>query len=201
MTTAGIEHENRIADARQSFTGKALTESQFVESWALAEVMERAIRTSGSFHEKLTDYAHAFARSEKFDTMRGETIIRDIFKARYGVTMNQMREGFTKRAEEVKENAREPALAQARAIEDLIAEGETMPFHRAYDRTSTQLAERFGITQAAAKTLMKDAYRDVEGRELYETGKALEDRHHRPKVEAAQARREAARDRTRSRDR
>lgn len=200
MTTAEMERERRIAEARQSFTGKSLTDSQFAESWALAGVMARSIRASGSFHEKLTDYAHAFARSERFDAVKGETIIRDIFKARYGVTMNQMREGFTQREAEVRDSAREQAMAHARSIETLIAEGETMPFYQAYDQASARLAHSFGITQAAAKTMMKDAYREVEGRELYETGKALEDQH-RPKVEAEQARREEARERPRARSR
>ena len=201
MTNAEMERESRIAEARQSFTGKSLTDAQFAESWSLAGVMARNIRASGSFHEKLTDYAHAFARSERFDAVKGETIIRDIFKARYGVTMNQMREGFLEREAEVRDSAREPALVHARSIETLISDGETMPFYRAYDRASGKLAESFGITQAAAKTLMKDAYREIEGRELYETGKALEDQHHRPRVEAEQAKREEARERPRARSR
>ncbi len=201
MTTTELERNNRIADARHSFTGKSLTESQFAESWALAGVMARNIRSSGSFHEKLTDYAHAFARSERFDAVKGETIIRDIFKARFGVTMNQMREGFQQREAEVQGSAREQALVHARSIETLISEGETMPFYRAYDQASAKFAESLGITQATAKTLMKAAYREVEGRELYETGKALEDKHHRPKVEAEQAAREEARDRAQTRRR
>lgn len=201
MSTAPMENKDRVAEARQSFTGKSLTDSQFAESWSLAGVMARTIRASGSFHEKLTDYAHAFARSERFDAVKGETIIRDIFKARYGLTMNQMREGFLQRETEVKDSAREQALVQARSIGKRIAEGETMPFYRAYDQASGKLAEDLGITQAAAKTLMKDAYREVEGKELYETGKALEDQHHRPRVEAEQAKREEARDRPRGRSR
>lgn len=201
MSNAPTDNENRIAEARQSFTGKSLTDSQFAESWSLAGMMARNIRSSGTFHEKLTDYAHAFARSERFDAVKGETIIRDIFKARYGVTMNQMREGFLQRETEVRDSAREQAVLHARDIEKLIAEGETMPFYRAYDQASAKLAESFGITQAAAKALMKEAYREIEGKELYETGKALEDQHYRPKVEAEQARREEVRDRSRSRKR
>lgn len=195
MTTAEMERHERIANARQSFTGKSLTDSQFAESWALAGVMAESIRASGSFHEKLTDYAHAFARSERFDAVKGETIIRDIFKARFGVTMNQMREGFQEREAEIRDRAREQALVHAREIETLICQGETMPFYRAYDRASATFAESFGITQATAKTLMKDAYREVERRELYDTGKALEEQHHRPRIEAELARRDEARDR------
>ena len=201
MNRRPIENQDRAAEARRSFTGKSLTDSQFAESWALAEVMVQTIRASGSFNDKLTDYAHAFARSEKFDAVKGETIIRDIFKARYGQTMNQMREGFVKREAEVKDSAREPALVQARSIGKLIVDGETMPFYRAYDQASAKLAEEFGITQSAAKTMMKEAFREVEGKDLYQAAKALEDQHHRPKVEAEQAKREEARDRPRGRNR
>ena len=144
MSTGEQERQNRIAEARHGpagaarpeprryRTGKNLTDSQFDESWALAGIMERSIRSAGTFHEKLTDYAHAFARSERFDAVKGEMIIRDIFKARYEQTMNQMREGLIERESQLKAVCGDQALAHARNIEKLIAEGETMPFYRAY---------------------------------------------------------------------
>ena len=49
--------------------------------------------------------------------------------------------------------------------------------------------------------MMKDAYRTAESRELYETGKALEEQHHRPRAEAARAAAEAAPERPRQRRR
>jgi hypothetical protein len=150
----------------------------------VAAIMERGIRTNGSFVEKLGDYAHAFARAEKFDATRGEVIIRDMFKARYGVTMNQMREGLLSREAEIKETMTEQAMTHARAIEPLIRDGETMPFYRAYDRQAVKMAKTLGITQAGAKSMMKDAYEKIEGRDLYETGKALEEKYHLPKREA-----------------
>lgn len=121
----------RLAGARSSSTGKSLSDSQFDESWALAGIMERGIRKSGTFKEKLGDYAFAFARSEKFDVMKGETIIRDQFKARYGQTMNDMRKELAEREVEVRKTGREEALMHARTIEKLIfdpASGNTMPF-------------------------------------------------------------------------
>jgi hypothetical protein len=189
------ESQAWIAKARDSFTGKTLTDGQFEESWALAGVMERSIRTSGSFVEKLGDYAHAFARAERFDATRGEVIIRDMFKARYGVTMKQMREGLLKREAEVKDTINEQAIEHARGIEPLIRDGETMPFYRAYDRQAAKMATTFGITQAGAKTMMKDAYEKIEGRDLYETGKALEEKYHLPAREAAKQERETVRQR------
>lgn len=97
-------------EARESFNGKTLTDAQFDESWAIAEIMHRGIKRSGSFHEKLTDYSHAFARAERFDQMKGETIIRDQFKFRYGETMNQMREGLANRETELSRADRDGAV-------------------------------------------------------------------------------------------
>lgn len=189
------ESQARIAKARDSFTGKALTDGQFEESWALAGVMARSIRTSGSFVEKLGDYAHAFARAEKFDTMRGEVIIRDIFKERYGLSMNQMREGLKAREDEIKGSVTEQAIAHARQIEPLIRDGNTMPFYKAFDHQAGQMARTFGITQAGAKVMMKEAYQKIEGRDLYETGKALEEKFHLPAREAEREQRQIARTR------
>lgn len=193
--------------ARQGYTGRGLTNSQFEEAWALTGILARGIRKSGSFHEKLTDYAHAFARAEKFDTVKGETILRDLFKDRYGQTMNQMREGLNQRDTALGETLKEEAHAYARAIEPLIRDGETMPFFRAYDHAANAYADHKGITETAAKQRMQDAWRSLEGRELYETGKALEEKIHRPKREAERQQREAERGRdaepgpTRSRQR
>ena len=196
-----LQGQNRLAEARKSYTGKSLTDGQFAESWALAGIMERNIRTSGSFRDKLGDYAHAYARSEKFDAVKGEVIIRDIFKARYGQTMNQMREDLKAREDKIKDSAKEQAIIHARRIEPLIRDGDTMPFYQAYNQEASQMAKNFGITEAGAKMMMRDAYRDVEGRELYETGKALEEKYHRPKQEFERQSRSVSQDQSRPRSR
>ncbi len=171
-------------NARHSYTGKTLTDSQFDESWALAEIMHRSIRKSGSFREKLTDYSHAFARSEKFDQMKAETIIRDQFKSRYDQTMNQMRLDLKEREANIDPSGHEHAIDYARMIEPKIKDGKTMPFYQAFDYVGGALAEKLNITEVGAKNLMKDAYSRIEGRELYETGKALEATYHTPKRDA-----------------
>lgn len=193
--------ETRITEARQSFTGKKLSDSQFDESWALAEIMHRGIRKSGSFREKLTDYSHAFSRGEKFDAMKGEIIIRDQFKARYGETLNHMREKLKTREVNIPLSGHEQAIDHARMIEPMIRDGNTMPFYQAFDRAGGALAEKLNITEFGAKNLMKDAYSKIEGRELYETGKALEKKFHDPVREAGQQAREAQRATTRSQTR
>ena len=183
----------RIKEARDSFTGRNLTDSQFDIAVGLAGIIDRHIHKTGSFREPLTDYAHAFARSEKFDAMKGEVIVRDIYAARYGRTMNATREALLENEKNLPETAREQAIQAARNIEGLIRDGETMPFCKAYDHEGGNLARSLNITENGAKHLMTESYRAVEGRELYETGKALEEKHHRPKVEAARQEREQER--------
>lgn len=183
--------QTQIAEARNSFTGKSLNDAQFDESWALAGILHRAIRKSGSFHEKLTDYSHAFARAEKFDQIKAETIIRDQFKARYGQTLNQLREDMKARETNLPEAAATDALNHARLIEPLIRDGETMPFYRAYDRVGGALAEKLNITETGAKELMKSAFQESEDRDLYETAKALEKQFHEPAHDAARLARTA----------
>jgi len=193
--------KSRATEARQSFTGKNLSDSQFDESWSLSEIMHRGIRKTGSFREKLTDYSHAFARGEKFDAMKGEMIIRDQFKARYSETLNQMREKLKIREGNISQSGHEQALDHARMVESLIRDGETMPFYRAYDHAGGALAEKLNITESGAKALMSDTYSKNEGRELYETGKALEKEFHEPVREAEQQVREAQRANARSQTR
>jgi len=176
--------QSRILKARQSFTGKTLTDSQFDESWAVAGIIERSIRKSGSFREKLTDYSHAFSRSEKFDSVKGEVIIRDQFKACFGQSMNQLRLGLKEREANIDLPGNELAIDHARMIEPLIKDGQTMPFYQAFEHVGGNLAEKLNITEAGAKNLMKDAYSKIEGRELYEVGKALEAQYHKPKRNA-----------------
>jgi hypothetical protein len=185
---------DRIAEDRNSYTGKMLTDGQFEESWALAGVMERSIRTSGSFVEKLGDYVHAFARAEKFDAVKAEKIIRDIFKERCGLSMNQMREGLMAREVEIDDTIREQAIEHAWNLESLIRDAGTMPFYKAFDHKAGQMARTFGITQVGAKNIMKKAYEKVEGRDLYKTGKDWEEKCHLPQRQADKQAREDARE-------
>ncbi|MCF6200382.1 MAG: hypothetical protein L3J67_13535 [Hyphomicrobiaceae bacterium] len=189
-------NQTRQNEARTSFTGKRLTASQFDESWAVAGIIEREIHNSGSFREKLTDYSHAFSRSEKFDQMNGETIIRDIFKSRTGQTMNQMREGLMEREATLRDTGQDQALHHARSIKGMIKDGETMPFYRAYDHAAVQMAQQHNITETGAKTLMKDAFAHAEDRELYEASKELEQQYHTPKREAERVARQTNRKQT-----
>lgn len=180
-------------EARNSFTGKSLTEAQFDEAWLLAGVLERNIRKSGSSNKKLTDYAHDFARDERFDQMRAETIIRDLFKSRYNQTMNQMREQFAAREDAVRTQGQDDALQHAHTIPVMIQDGETMPFYQAFDRAALNMAQQHTITEIGAKSMMKEAFEKTEGRALYDVCKEVEQEFHMPKREAEQAARQAQR--------
>ncbi|MEM9761910.1 MAG: hypothetical protein AAF968_05280 [Pseudomonadota bacterium] len=166
--------------ARESFSGKGLTDAQFEEAWAIAAILKTEIARSGSFREKLTDYAHVYARAEKFDALRGETILRDIFTARFGQSLNQARTVLTEREKALPETAKDQAYRQAQTVCDRIREGQTQPFYQAYGGEAVTLARDLGISQVGAKKLMKDAYDAKEGRDLYEVGKSLEETYHRP---------------------
>jgi len=172
-------------EARTGFTGKTLTHTQFDEVWSIAGIIKRNIEKTGSFVEKLSDYSHAFARTERFDQLRGETIIRDIFKDRYEISMNQMREDKLERDKNLPENARSVAQEEAYRVLDLIRDGETQPFYRAYDTSAYNVADVLNITESKSKELMKDTFYESEGRDLYEVGKEIEKEFHEPAREAA----------------
>ena len=175
-------------EARQSFTGSRLTDSQFEEAYNITGIINREIQKTGSFREKLTDYSHAFARSQKFDAMRGETILRDLYSARYGESMNQTREALMERMAQLEDRPdKTRVLDHARSMEGMIKAGPTMPFYQAFDIAGVTMAREFGISENAAKMLMKDSFEETEDRELYTWGKDLEDRFHRPVAEAERA--------------
>lgn len=190
------EPQDAAVDAvRQSHTGKRLTEGQLSDAMSLAGIIRQHIHKTGSFIEPLADYAHAFARNEMFDAARGEMILRDVYTARYGESMNRTREVLLKREEALIREGREAGLPHARSIEGLIKEGETMPFYKAFDQAAVEMAREFGITESAAKKLMKQDLRDADDCDLYSWGKELESEHHRPVAEAARSKqRGAARD-------
>lgn len=183
--------DDTLTAARESFSGKTMTETQVKEAVAIADILHAEINDSGSFIEKLTDYAHAFARNERFDAMRAEKIIRDVYIATRGQSMNQTREGLKAAEENLPDIAKTRALDCAESIGGLIEAAPTQPFYKAYDRAAVTLSGEFGITQNAAKEMMQDVFKQHHGTELYAHGKALEAQFHAPVREAARNARKA----------
>lgn len=190
------KEKGRVAEARESFSGRLLTDPQFNEAMAITGILENEIKKSGTFKEKLSDYANAFARTEKFDVMKAETTLRDLFKARTGQSMNQLREALVEKEESLPETIDERAKDVTRGIRDMIKDGEKMPFHRAYDHQAGLLADEFGITNAGAKRIMTEAFRQNAEGELYEWGKGLEEKYYRPQIEAEKAERQQTREKS-----
>lgn len=183
----------RLTAARESFSGRLLTDRQFADAMTVTGIIEREIKASGTFKDKLGDYAYAFARSEKFDAAKAEGILRDLFKERTGQTMNQMREDLAKREETISEDSRQQAYSWACAISDLMENGVKLSFHRAYAHQAQQYAEQIGVTDACAKRLMREEFASVEGVELQTWGKELDQQFYRPQIDAEKNEREQSR--------
>lgn len=178
------KESERVAQARESYSGRLLTDNQFQEAIAITGILEAEIRKSGTFKEKLGDYSHAFSRTEKFDAMKAETTLRDLFKARTGQSMNELREHLIDQEERLPEGAQEQAKQATREILGMIKDGNKMPFYRAYDHQAAALADGLGITNNSAKRLMTDTFRTEADGELYDWGKDLEEKYYRPQIEA-----------------
>ncbi|MBB4305128.1 hypothetical protein GGD81_004196 [Rhodobium orientis] len=195
------KENERVASARESFSGRLLTDRQFDEAMAITGIIEREIVKSGAFKDKLGDYSYAFARSERFDTAKAETVLRDLFKERTGQSMNDMRKEFAERAEKLTDEQRQGAYQYAVDIGVMVENGDKLSFNRAFAHQSQTLGQELSITDAYAKSLMIEEFRAVENAELFEWGKELDERFYRPQIEAEKAEREAQRSQEKSRSR
>ncbi|MEX0957588.1 MAG: hypothetical protein WDZ83_20530 [Rhizobiaceae bacterium] len=182
------KEQDRVMEARESFSGRLLTDAQFDEGIAITGIIEREIKKSGAFKDKLGDYAYAFARTEKIDAAKAETILRDLFKARTGQSMNQMREQLAEREAKIAEPSRKLAYDFALAVGDMIEKGDKINFNRAFAHQGQELAKELDITDAGAKRIMKEEFKAAEGSDLYDWGKKLEDEFYRPQIEAEKER-------------
>ncbi len=206
------QERERVIKARDSYSGRLLTNSQFDEAMSITGIMEREIKKNGTFKQKLGDYAQAYARTEKFDHMKAETTIRELFTARTGQTMNQMREALIKREDtllgregksspdqkavepQISDSEKQRAYHAAMDVGGMIEKGDKIAFYRAYTHQSSELAQELGITENGAKVLMKDQFEQIEKNDIYKWGKELEEKYYRPQIKAEQEAREAKRD-------
>jgi hypothetical protein len=182
------QEKDRVMEARESFSGRLLTDAQFDESMAITGILEREIRKNGAFKDKLGDYAFAFSRTEKMDPARAESTLRDQFKARTGQTMNQMREQLLEREEKLTPAQTKLGYDYALAVGEMIEKGDKINFNRAFAHQGQEMARELDITDAGGKRIMKDEFKAAEGSELYDWGKELEERFYRPQIEAEKQR-------------
>jgi len=187
------EEIGRFPEARNSFSGRALTDPQFEEVVAIVGIVKREIMKTGAFKEKLGDYAYALARTERFDVGRAETIIRDVFKVIVGKTMNQMREELAERETKLTVDQKVKAHEFASGVGNMIQHGDKISFNRAFAHQGEMLARELGITDAAAKRLMKEEFTAATDLDLYEWGKNVEDIYYQPQIDAERQRAEERR--------
>ena len=192
------DETKRVEKARESFSGRLLTNRQFDEAMAITGILEREIATTGAFKEKLGDYAYSFARSQKFDAMRSEKMLRDLFKERVGVSMNEMRKQLADAADRLTDEQKQTAYDHVCEIGDIVQHGNKKSFYRAFCDKGQLLATQFGVTDACAKSLMVEEFRANEGSELFDWGKELDQAFYRPQIEAEKQEREASQTRGRS---
>lgn len=196
------KEQDGILDARESFSGRLLSNALFDEFMVLTHIVERRIKTEGAFKDVLQDYSYAIARSSNMDPARAETIVRDLFKIRTGQTMNQMREGLAERESKLTRAQTGMAYDFALATGKMIEEGNKISFHRAFNHQATQLAGQLGITDAGAKRLMKEEFKTAEADlDFYEWGKDIEERFYKPQIEREKEQRERGQERDNGRER
>lgn len=200
----GNEHKEqaRVYPGRESFSGRLLSDAQFDNGRAVAGILKRRIQRNGAFLDDLRDYAYTFSRTEDIEPIRAEAIIRDIFKAQYGQTMNQMREGLAERESKLTKVQTGLAYDFALATGKMIEEGDKISFNRAFNHQAAQLARQLDITDAGAKRLMKEEFKAAEADlDFYEWGKDIEERFYRPQIEAEKEQRERSQERDNGRAR
>jgi len=169
MTDTQTQLQSPKQAARQSYSGQRLSARHFEDVYAITGIIERDITHDASFYQSRENYAFAFSKGLKLTPSQCENIIGDVFKARFGKTMNQMREDYIKRDEEI---AQDQALPYAEKLKTLIQDGQS--FYKAQDIIASEMTHALGITSKRSKALMKDAHQQAHGMELYDVSKELE---------------------------
>ncbi len=186
-----IEH-GIVAQTRESFSARLLTDPQFEEFASICSILNREIHKSGSFIEKLETYAFAVSRTERgINAAKADTIIRDLFKGLFGQSMDQLRKALLKSEEELDDDQQAIGLDFANATLQQVQDGDKMPFYRAYAHQAALMATELSITDIFAKKLISEQFEVAETRPFYEEGKQFEDKYYRPQIEAEKRKRQA----------
>ena len=111
-------------------------------------------------------------------------IIRDLFKERTGLSMNELRESFQQREENLTQEQRQAAFPYAKEVGTMIENGNKISFSRAFSHQAKDYATKLNITDLGAKRIMSEQFEAVQGEKLYDWGKAKEKEFYRPQIEA-----------------
>jgi len=174
-----------VQSARESYSGRLLSDPHFDEAMMITGIVEKEIQTTGRFKETLNEYSAAFAHPKKsLSVARAETIIRDLFKERTGLSMNELRESFQRREEGLTEEQRKAAFPYAKEVGTMIENGDKISFSRAFAHQAKDYASKLNITDLDAKRIMSEQFETVQGEKFYDWGKAKEKEFFSPQIEA-----------------
>jgi len=176
---------DRVLGARESYSGRLLSDPHFDEAMMITGILEKEIQATGTFKEVLDEYSVAFARPKRnLSPSKAETIIRDLFKERTGLSMNELRESFQQREENLTQEQRQAAFPYAKEVGSMIENGNKISFSRAFSHQAKDYATKLNITDLGAKRIMSEQFEAVQGEKLYDWGKAKEKEFYRPQIEA-----------------
>lgn len=185
------EEQQRVAEGRTSFSGHMQTDRQYEDFMAITGIIQRQLEETGSHVEPLKNFSETMARTERIDWTRAENIIRDLFKIRTGMTMNEMRETLLEKqkqildpnnpdADRLKQTGYQAALASGQ----MVKEGTKVNFYRALAHEAAQFATEHGVTHVGAKQFIAECFKETENQELREWGKELDNKYYRPQIDA-----------------
>jgi len=185
---------DRVSSARESYSGRLLSDPDFDEAMLVTCILEKEIQKTGRFDEKLNEYAGAYAHTRNnLSVVKAEKIIRDLFKERTGMWMNDLRKEFVQREEGLTDIQKRAAFPYASEIGPMIEKGNKISFHRAFSHQAKNCATELNITDLGAKRIMSAQFEAVKGEKLYDWGKGHEERFYKPQIEAEKQDRKAQR--------
>jgi len=156
----------RVAQSRDSFSGRLLSDPHYDEAMMVTGIIEKEIQSTGRFKEVLNEYSAAYAHTKKnLSVVNAEKIMRDLFKERTGLSMNEMRESFVQREESLSQQQRTAAFPYAKEVGSMIEQGNKISFHRAFSHQAKQYATELNITDLGAKRIMSQQFEAVQKRE------------------------------------
>ncbi|MCP4099366.1 MAG: hypothetical protein GY748_24350 [Planctomycetaceae bacterium] len=189
----------RVSSARDSYSGRLLSDPDFDEAMMITCIMEKEIQKTARFAEKVIEYAAAYAHTRKnLSVVKAEKIIRDLFKERTGMSMNEMKEIFVQREEGLTDIQKRAAFPYASEIGPMIEKGDKISFHRAFSHQAKNCAMELNITDLGAKRIMSEQFEAVKGEKLYDWGKDQETRFYKPQIEAEKQERKTQRSQNRT---
>ena len=148
-------------------------------------IIEKNIQATGKFKEVLNEYSAAFAHTKQnMSVVQAEKIIRDLFKERVGLSMNELRESFQRREENLTDEQKKASFPYAKEVGTMIEQGDKISFSRAFAHQAKDYATKLNITDLGAKRIMSEQFEAVTGDKLYDWGKKQETKFYRPQIEA-----------------